>query len=110
MIDMETIHERLTEVEDKITRAIQAVEQDKATNPGLQAVLNELGEKCQRMMEDLDEAEEPIWDHLVELEEAADCAKVAGEAEANLSDETRGCIIEAHEMVSALKSSTEKEF
>jgi hypothetical protein len=110
MIDIETIGERLTEAEDKITRAIRAVEQDKTATPALLAVLNELGEKCQRTIEDLEDAEEPVWDHLVELEEAADCAKVAGEAEKGIHDDTRGCIIEAHEFVSGLKSMTEQEF
>lgn len=110
MIDIDTISERVVEIQDKIATALEEVESDKGASPALKAVVRELNAQCEGMMDHIDEAaEEPVREHVIELEQAADSAKVAAEAEQNLKGSTRGAIIDAHEAISALKADTAEQ-
>jgi hypothetical protein len=107
MMNIDKISELLADVEDRVETAMHAVQNDQNATPAMRAVMGEFHEKCLKAVNDLDEAEdEPIREHIVELEQAADSARVAAEAEMKLSDKTRSAVLAAHDMVCALKADT----
>lgn len=107
MLNIDKISDLLTDVEDKVETAMHAVQNDQQASPAMRAVMGEFHEKCLKMINDLEEAEEePIREHIVELEQAADSARVAAEAEIKLSDKTRSAVLAAHDMVCAMKADT----
>lgn len=107
MMDINKISDVIADVEDKVETAMHAVQNDANATPAMRAVMGEFHEKCLKAVHDLEEAEEePIREHIVELEQAADSARVAAEAEIKLSEKTRSAVLAAHDMICALKADT----
>jgi hypothetical protein len=107
MMNINAISDMLADVEDRVVTAMQAVQNDPGSTPTMRAVMTEFYEKCLKTMNDLDEAEEePIREHIVELEQAGDSARVAAEAEQSLKQKTRDAVLAAHDIICALKADT----
>src|SRR2546421_12815136 len=91
--------ERLRDVRTKIEDAVGAVRQDRGASPVLTAVVSEFAKKAEKAAGAEDERAACI-----ELEQAGDSAKDAAEADTDLSDATRGAVLEAHLAICIAKS------
>lgn len=105
-MDFDDVAKQLNQIDKKITTAVQAVERDERASPALQAVVKEFERKAHKAVADLDEAKEPVREHIVELEQAGDSAKRAASAEREISDTTRQVVLDAHTDVCKLKADT----
>lgn len=102
---MTTIAERMPKLEQSIDRAIQAVKADAGASPVLVAVMKELEKKFGKARNAIsgDDAAK-IREAVVEVEQAADSAKAAAEADSGAKEETRAAIIAAHDRFCLLKT------
>lgn len=99
------IVERFLEFEEQSDRALEMVEADPAASPVLVAVVQELSRKAKK-------AHAPVTDGtpammreaIIEVEQAADSAKVAAEADVGARDQTRQVVIDAHLTICLLKA------
>jgi hypothetical protein len=97
--------ERFLEFEEQSDRALEMVEADPAASPVLVAVVQELSRKAKK-------AHAPVTDGnpatrreaIIEVEQAADSAKVAAEADGGLREETRQAVLDAHLTICLLKA------
>lgn len=90
--------------EQFVDRAVQALKEDAGSSPVLAAVVQELEKKMWRVRYSLSEADAAtIREAVVELEQAADSAKVAAEADMGAKEETRTAIIAAHDHICQMK-------
>lgn len=109
--DINSIAAELGRIEELVDRAVEAVERDKGASPVLRAVVGEFHEKARKARDDSEEAEEePIREHIVELEQAGDSAKVAAHADQGIQGPTREAVLAAHEAICSLKAETAEEF
>jgi len=94
---MLTIPERFNEIDVEIGRAMAAVEKDTGASPVLYAVVKEFRRKSLKAVKALKGADnQAIIAHITEVEQAADSAKCAAEADEGLSEEARKAIFDAH--------------
>lgn len=109
--DIDTIANELARIEELADKAMDAISRDKGASPVLVAIVEEFHGKAKKARDDSEEAEEePIREHIVELEQAGDCAKVAARADQGIGQGTREAILAAHEAICALKSDTGEGF
>ncbi len=102
---MTDISVKMLEVDKKIEECARKVEEDKGASDVLKAVVNEFDKKAKKSLGALREGDERIIrDHVVEIEQAADSAKVAAEADKGISDETRQSVLKAHTAICLLKT------
>ena len=102
---MSAVAERLPKLEASIERAVQAVKADSGASPVLVAVVKELEKKLGKarpIIQSGDAAK--IREAVVEVEQAADSAKAAAEADSGAKEETRATVIGAHDRVCLLKA------
>ena len=79
---MTTTTERLTQIHDQIDGAADAVAGDAGASPVLGAVVQELARKAQKALDGLSDADDrAVRTSIVEVEQAADSAKAAAEAD-----------------------------
>ena len=104
---MTTTQERLTGIQEQIDAAASAVDADRGASPVLGAVVQELARKAHKAVDGMSEADDAgLRASIVEVEQAADSAKAAAEADAGLSDEARQAVVDAHLSICILKSKT----
>ena len=84
----------LSEVQDKVTAAVAAVEADKGASPVLAAVTREFASKAAKAVTLADGDRE--WEAVIELEQAGDSAKAAAEADTGAGDAARSAVQDAH--------------
>ena len=96
---MATTQEQLREVRSKIDRAVEAVRSERGASPVLIAVVGEFANKAEKAAGSDDERAA-----VIELEQAGDSAKVAAEADSNVSDATRQAVLDAHLAICIAKS------
>jgi hypothetical protein len=102
---MSAVAERFPKLAGAIQRAVQATTADAGASPVLLAVLRELENKLDKARDIVNGGDEGrIRDAVIEIEQAADSAKAAAEADRGLKDETRAAIIGAHDRVCILKA------
>lgn len=102
---MPHISERMVEVDKKIEECARRVNDDKNASEVLKAVINEFDNKSKKSLVGFREDNERIIrDHIVEIEQAADSAKVAAEAEKGISEETLRSVQEAHTAICMIKA------
>ena len=97
--------ERFLEFEEQSDRALELVEADPTASPVLVAVVEELSRKAKK-------AHVPITgggptsmrEAIIEVEQAADSAKVAAEADAGAREQTRQAVLNAHLTICTLKA------
>ena len=101
---MTTTAERLIGINEQIEAAAATVEADGGASPVLGAVVRELAQKAQKAVDNLPGAD-PLMVRLsiVEVEQAADSAKVAVEVDLGASDSTRQTVVNAHLAICVLK-------
>ncbi len=104
---MPTTVERLTQIRDQIDAAAAAVEADDGASPVLGAVVRELARKADKSLDSLPDADDAALRlSIVEVEQAADSAKAAVEADAGPSDATRQAVLDADLAICILKGKT----
>lgn len=104
---MATTAERLHRIAKQIDAATAAVEADADASPVLGAVVQELARKAQKALDGLLEADDTALRlSIVEVEQAADSAKAAVEADDGPSDATRQAVLDAHLGICILKTKT----
>jgi hypothetical protein len=99
------VMERFLEFEEQSDRALELVEADSAASPVLVAVVQELSRKAKK-------AHAPVTDGnpttmreaIIEVEQAADSAKVAAEADTGAHEQTRQAVLDAHLTICTLKA------
>lgn len=94
---METLAEKLALVEKHIARAVDAVAADRGASPVLRAVVEEFARKSRKNAA-------PSREAVIELEQAADSAKVAAAADAGVAAGTRKLVEVAHDAICLLKA------
>lgn len=102
-MEIESLSEQIEIVRKHIERACAAVAEDAGASPVLAAVLRELqrkGVKAAGLVAEATKAREAV----VELEEAADCARVAAEADGGAAEGTREAVDRAHTATCLLKA------
>ena len=100
-----SITTRLSDIEEQIDGAAEQLESDPAISPALKAVFDELHRKTREARDSLKGADEDkIREHVIEVEQAADSAKCAAEADQKISSATRDAVIEIHDALCELKS------
>jgi hypothetical protein len=104
---MTTTAERLTGFHDQ-TEAVQAtVLSDAGASPVLVAVVQELARKAKKALDGLPDADQAaLRVSIVEVEQAADSAKAAVEADRDASAATRQAVLDAHLAICTLKAKT----
>ena len=104
---MPTTAERLSLIHDQVTAAAVAVAADRGASPVLNAVVQELARKSQKAIDGLPDADDAgLRISIVEVEQAADSAKAAVEADLGVSDVTRQAVIDGHLAICILKAKT----
>lgn len=99
------IVERFLEFEEQSDRALELVEADPTASPVLVAVVQELSRKAKK-------AHVPVIggdpasmrEAIIEVEQAADSAKVAAEADTGAREQTRQAVLDAHLTICTLKA------
>ena len=97
--------ERFLEFEEQSDRALEMVEADPAASRVLVAVVQELSRKAKK-------AHAPVTygnpatmrEAIIEVEQAADSAKVAAEADGGVRHETHQVVLDAHLIICLLKA------
>ena len=96
--------ERLSQIDEQVRRAVQTIEADGGVSPVLSAVAKELQRKSQKALGAVQGADDrAVRDAIIEVEQAADSAKYAAEADPGAKEETRQAVIDAHLSVCLLK-------
>ena len=104
---MATTAEDLTRIHGQINDAADAVDHDDGASPVLGAVVAELARKAQKALDGLSAADDAaLRASVVEVEQAADSAKAAAEADTGVSDQARQAVIDAHLSICVLKGKT----
>ena len=99
-----SITTRLGDIEEQIDDAAEQLENDAGASPALKAVFDELHRKTKEARDALKGADEDkIREHVVEVEQAADSAKRAAEADQAISSTTRKTVLGIHDALCELK-------
>jgi hypothetical protein len=102
---MRNIVERLTNYGRLVDYARAMVEADWGSSPALNALMKEFEKKSNKALKGVKDADEHrVREYIVEVEQAADSAKVAAEADPGVSDDTREAVRDAHISFCVLKS------
>ncbi|MFI5307373.1 MAG: hypothetical protein ACHQ53_08485 [Polyangiales bacterium] len=103
---MEPLLERLTLVDKHVQRAMSIAEADASASPVLRAVVKELQRKLAKASKTLtqDTSKWTQREAVVEVEQAADSANVAVQADAGASADTRKAVELAHMSMCMLKA------
>src|SRR6266702_3142826 len=99
---METIAESLELLDRHIARAVAAAGAD-GSSPVLRAVLGELQRKAGKTRAEL-AAGKPAREYVVELEQAADSAKIGALADPGAAARTKELVTIAHDAICMLKA------
>ncbi len=102
---MMAIAERMSKLEQSVEQAVQALRSDDGASPVLVAVVKELEKKLGKARDTIQGGDATkVREAIVEVEQAADSAKAAAEADRGAKDETRAEIVAAHDRVCRLKA------
>jgi hypothetical protein len=96
---------QLADFEADVERAVSLTKGDAGASTVLIAVVEEFGRKMQKALKSNGDMRESV----VEVEQAADSAKYAAEADSGLSDDAKNAIIAAHDSICVLKSKMDKQ-
>lgn len=95
--------ERLTSFKERVDGVVTALEGDGSASPVLVAVVRELQKKTAKGLELIGDGGDPR-EVVVEIEQAADSAKAAAEADGGLSEDSRTAVIGAHDKICVMKT------
>ena len=106
---METLAKKLELIDGHVARALAAVIADRGASPVLVAIVQELERKFRKTSAALPGASETgARESIVEAEQAADCAKIAAQADAGIARDTLDAIVLAHDSLCLVKFETAK--
>jgi hypothetical protein len=100
---MTEVADRLAKLQERVDAAVGLAKGDGGASPVLVAVVEELGRKMSKARGSIDDGGD-AREAVVEVEQAADSAKYAAQADAGLSDETKQAIVDAHDRICVLKT------
>jgi hypothetical protein len=101
---MPMIQERYSQLLGKVERAAQMVDGDANASDVLKAVVAEFRKKADKGLRMLESSpSDRVREIIIEVEQAADSAKVAAQADRGASEDTRRTVQEAHDPICALK-------
>ena len=104
---METsqIRQKLTQLDQVISRAAQAVRNDQGASQELKSCVQELGTQSKEAQQSLQEGKEQttLIECVDEMEQTSDRAKKACESSRNLGTQTKSAVMAAHQQLSDLK-------
>lgn len=101
---METLEQRLGLIDRHLARAVAAAAADQAASPITRAVLAEFERKAHKAAQSLQAGGATVArEVVVELEQAADSAKIAALADQGASTATREAVTVAHDAICLLK-------
>ncbi len=100
---MTEVRDRLGKLQGRVDAALAAAKSDGGASPVLQAVVEEFGRKMAKALRTIDGGGNER-EAVTEVEQAADSAKYAAEADAGLSADARQAIVEAHDRICVLKN------
>lgn len=104
---MATTAEQLRQIHDQVDVAAAAVAADTGSSPVLAAVVAELARKAQKAVDGVPAADDAaLRVSIVEVEQAADSAKAAAEADPGTAAATREAVLDAHLAICVLKAKT----
>lgn len=96
--------QRLKDIDQLIEEAMSRVEADAGASAPLKAVVAEFRDKARKAVNQIAGADErTIRDCVIEVEQAADSAKKAAQADDGLNAASRQAVLEAHGAMCALK-------
>jgi hypothetical protein len=95
---------QLADFEADVERAVSLTKGDAGASAVLVAVVEEFGRKMQKALKSNGNMRESV----VEVEQAADSAKYAAEADDGLSEDAKTAIVKAHDRICVLKSKMDK--
>ena len=101
---MTDVAERFAKVEEKIGRAVEAVQSDASASPVLVAVVKEFQNKARKANGSLSGDDRAVRDAIVEVEQAGDSAKAAAEADPGIGESAKEAVLDAHLSICILKS------
>ena len=99
------IRQKLSQLDQVITRAAQAVRDDQAASQELKQCVQELGTQSKEAQQSLVDGEEQttLIECVDDMEDTSDRAKKACESARNLSQQTKSAVLQAHQQLSDLK-------
>ena len=99
------IRQKLTQLDQVINRAAQAVRDDQGASPELKQCVQELGTQAKEAQQSLAEGNEQttLIECVDDMEDTSDRAKKACERAKNLSQQTKSAVLQAHQHLSDLK-------
>jgi NADPH-dependent ferric siderophore reductase len=97
------VQQRLAKYTELVDGAVSAAKGDGGASPALVAVVEELSRKFRKALGTMDQGGSER-EAVVEVEQAADSAKYAAEADPGVQDATKQAIVEAHDKICVLKS------
>ena len=104
---METgqIRQKLTQLDQIINRAAQAVRSDQGASPELKQCVQELGTQAKEAQQSLNDGQEQtaLIQCVDDMEETGDRAKKAVESAKNLAQQTKSAVLQAHQQLADLK-------
>jgi len=104
---METgqIRQKLSQLDQVISRAAQAVRGDQGASQELKDCVQALGTQAKEAQQSLQDGEEQtaLIECVDEMEETSDRAKKACEGSKNLGAQTKSAVMQAHQQLSDLK-------
>jgi hypothetical protein len=100
---MSEVQERLTKLQERVETAVSAAKSDGGASPVLVAVVEELARKFSKALDTIDEGGDER-EAVVEVEQAADSAKYAAEADPGAGADTKQAVIDAHDRICVLKA------
>jgi hypothetical protein len=102
---MENIFERLSQTDELVGDAMSKVAADTGSSPVLNAVMKEFHKKSKKALGGIKDADERTTrEFILEVEQAADSAKAAVEADRGAAEVTRKAVLDAHLSICVLKS------
>jgi hypothetical protein len=108
-IDRESQVARLvcSQLDQRLGNARATLSDDAGASPVLAAVVDEFARKFEKTRSAIERSEGPDREAVVELEQAADSARWAAEADAGATPETRRAVVLAHDTICWFKSTGE---
>jgi hypothetical protein len=100
---METLAQRIELIDRHVARCKAALASEAAASPVFVAVFGELERKLGKLKGVIDGDARIAREHLVETEQAADCMKIAAQADTGLSPATREVVTTTHDSLCVLK-------
>lgn len=100
---MATTRKRLYHTEEQIGQAVAALEADPGTSPMMLALVKELRSKSKKAICALNCVDDSLFEQVIEMEQAAESARYAADADKGLTGKTRKVMLDAYMSVTGVR-------